>query len=111
MNINSTCPIWGTPATELKRDLDERIIDSLRAGSRYLITELAEIKLNRCDCRHKVRLTTWLVEQRRLGDQCPRISQKTIDDAEQCRDMAVADRADAILKHLARKTQTLGAGG
>lgn len=110
MNGNCACAIWGTPATEIARDLDGQAIDSPRVGGRYYITDTARMALERRAERLKVRLTTWLVEERRSGNQCPRITQDTADEAEQWRDMALADRADAILRYLAKRSETLGAG-
>ncbi len=56
----------------------------------------------------KARLTTWLVEQRRLGVQHPEIHSWTIHDAEQWKDLEVSDRADNILKYLQNKSKILG---
>ena len=108
MNGNCDCAIWGTPAIEIGRDIDGRAIDSPRVGGSYFITDMARMALERRDERLKVRLTTWLIEERRSGNQFPKISQGTIEAAEQWRDMAVADRADAILMHLAKRSETLG---
>ena len=83
-------------------------MDSPRAGGRYFISRRAEAVLKSCDDRLKVRLTTWLVEQRRLGISCPEIVTNTIDDAKQWRDTSVSDRADGILRYLATRSETLG---
>lgn len=108
MNNRSACPIWQTPATEVPVDRDGRSMDSPRAGGRYFISGTAEAEMGSCDNRMKVRLTTWLVEQRRLGNLCPEITTQTISDAKQWRDTAVSDRADSILRWLATKSETLG---
>lgn len=110
MNGNCACAIWDTPAKETGRNIDGRLIDSPRVGGGYFITDMARMALERQDQRLKVRLTTWLVEERRSGNQFPRISQDTIEEAEQWRDMAVADRADAILRYLEKRSETLGTG-
>ncbi len=107
MSSNTTCPIWGTPAT-LALEKYGRYVDSPRAGGRYFISGLAEVVLGNCDDRVKVRLTTWLVEQRRLGISCPEIDTETINDAEQQRDTDVSDRADGILRYLATRSEILG---
>ena len=108
MNENSTCAIWDTPATETPANGDGRSIDSPRAGGRYFISGTAEAVLGNCDYHVRVRLTTWLVEQRRLGILSPEITARTIDNAKQSRDSDVSDRADSILRHLGERSETLG---
>lgn len=109
MNERMNCAIWGTPATETPTDRDGRAIDSPRTGSKYFIAGTADAILHSCDDRVKVRLTNWLVEQRRLGNYCPEITSTVIDDAKHRRDSHVYDRSDSILKYLAGRSETLGA--
>ena len=108
MNNNSTCSIWSTPATDTPVARDGRSMDSPRSGGSYFVSRRAEKALQKCDERVKVRLTTWLVEQRRLGNLCPKITTRTIDDANQWRDTDVSHRADGILRYLATRSETLG---
>ena len=108
MNENSTCAIWGTPATEVATDKDGRSIDSPRAGGMYFISGTAVPVLEDCDDRVKVCLTTWLVEKRRLGHSCPEITSKIANNAKYWRDKSVSDRTDSILKYLEKKSETLG---
>ena len=63
------CPIWWTPAKENYGDGDGRKIISARAGGPYFISGSAVAVLENYnnDNPIKVRLTDWLVEQRRLG--------------------------------------------
>jgi hypothetical protein len=56
----------------------------------------------------KVKLTSWLIEQRRLGAQCPEVSSNTLDEAKLRRLPSVHDRAEALLRYLASKTDMLG---
>ena len=71
MNEKSECPIWGTPASVKSLDIEFlKIIDSPRAGGRYSISEQAITLLPQIDDRVKARLTTWLVDQRRLFAFC-----------------------------------------
>ena len=109
MNTRSNCPIWGTPTTEIPVDRDGRSIDSPRAGGRYFVSGTAEAVLGNSDRGVKERLTTWLIEQHRLGIACPEISVTTINDATHWRDADVSDRADSILRYLATRSETLGA--
>ena len=108
MNENTTCAIWDTPATETPVDRDGRAIDSPRAGGKYFVSGTVDAALKERDKHLKVRLTTWLVEQRELGNSSPEITSLTIDDAKQWKDSPVFDRADSILKYLASRSETLG---
>ena len=108
MNQESRCPIWGTPA--YVKSLDDvflKIINSSRAGGEYSISEAAITLLPQIDDRVKARLTTWLVDQRRLGVKCPEISQP-IMEAEQRRDLSVHDRADRLLQYIGDQTVEIG---
>ena len=101
MNGESRCPIWNTPASrESLFDRDVERVDSPRAGGWYSISGQAITLLPQIDDRVKARLTTWLVDQRRLGVQCPEILQQTITDAKQQRDLSVHDRADRLLQYI-----------
>lgn len=67
------CAIWGTPST-LHSYYDNETHDSPRAGGKYKITGSAkavfEANYNN-DIKFKLKLTSWLVEQRHLGSECP----------------------------------------
>ncbi len=80
MNENSKCAIWCTPAKENNTDRDGREIISPRAGGVYFIVGSAEAVLDNYGDHDPipVRLTDWLVEQRRLGVRWPEITTKTI---------------------------------
>ena len=108
MNTKTICPIWGTQANVIQDDGDGKLVDSPRAGGRYFVTGTAESVLLGCSDREKTRLTNWLVEQRRLGDDCPKISSGTVKDARRWRDMTVSERADSILRYLAGQSEKLG---
>ena len=109
MNQESHCPIWGTPASVKSLDNEFlKIIDSPRAGGWYSISEQAIKRLPQIDDRVKARLTTWLVDQRRLGVKRPEILQQTIMEAEQRRDLSVHDRADRLLQYIGDQTVEIG---
>ena len=46
----------------------------------------------------KIRLTSWLVEQRLLGNSCPEIDSETTSEVQKRKDLRVPDRADGILR-------------
>ena len=109
MNQESLCPIWGTPASEESTGgYGVRLMNSPRAGGRYLINQSAIRCLPRVNDRVKARLTSWLVDQRRLGNECPEIDSDTITMAEQQKDLSVHDRADRLLQYIGDQTVEIG---
>ena len=105
----TTCPIWGTPVFEAPNDgRDGRIVDSPRTGGKYFVTRSAEPSLKDCEDRLKIHLTSWLVEQRRLGNLCPEIHTGSISEARQRRDLRISERVDGILRYLETRCNTLG---
>ena len=110
MNENTACPIWGTPATEYPRQRDGREVDSPRAGGRCFISRRAEITLGSRDASLKARLTTWLIDQRRLGVDCPEVNGYTVTDSEKRRPLPIRERADRFLRYLANRERYPGGG-
>ena len=114
MSDNSiACPIWGTPASRIEKYRNAVCIDSPRAGGEYAIESeltLASIalKLSKLDDATKAHLTSWLIDQRRLGEKSPLITLKTIEDAQQRRDLPVYERADRFLRYLSRREPFVG---
>ena len=107
MSEHSTCPIWKTPAIE-KRTSDGETVDSPRAGGRYSITGRAVVMLQSRDESLKSRLTSWLIEQRRLGVDCPKISSIDVDEIEQRRSLSVHRRADNLLRYIQEQIPKIG---
>ena len=60
------------------------------------------------DERLKARLTSWLVEQRRLGVEYPEITEHTITEIERRRDLTVHERADRLLQYFEKQTSHIG---
>ena len=111
MNEDSTCPIWGTSATEFStHGQDGHEVDSPRAGGRYFIFGTAVAILKSRDASLKARLTTWLIDQRRLGIGCPEVDSNTIKDAEARRPLPIRERADRFLRFLADLEMYPGGG-
>lgn len=101
MNDHSACPIWNTPAAiEPQTDCDGTTVDSPRAGGRYFIAGSATAKLQRSKESVKALLTSWLIEQRRLGVLCPEISSTTICQMEQQRRLSIHHRANNLLRYI-----------
>ena len=109
MNHNSQCSIWNTPAAQQPSfDRDGYDVDSARAGGRYFVSGRAGALLDQADNRVRARLTSWLVEQRRLGVECPEIYDSTITMAEQRDDSPVHVRGDRLLQFIGDRTATIG---
>ena len=109
MNKNSRCPIWDIWASEESAgDRDGKLMNSPRAGDRYFIVRTAIAGLTQLDERGKARLTSWLVDQRRLGVKCPEIDSNTITMAKQRKDLSVHDRADRLLQYIEGQTVEIG---
>ena len=83
MSEETACPIWGAPASEWKRAHAVTLVDSSRAGGEYWIAREAQADLAKRDEVQKARLTSWLAEQRRLGETRPVVTVEIIEDAEQ----------------------------
>ena len=100
MNGNANCPIWGTPHCHMSSAGGLWHVDSPRAGGAYLITREAAINLQANNGREKARLTSWLVEQRRLGIDRPDVTATTVEEAERRRRLSVQERADRLLREV-----------
>ena len=104
--------IWpGFPATEILVADGRRIrrLQSERADGTYAITMDAERYLTGFDDHAKARLTTWLLDQRAQGDDCPLISGEVIDYASAKRPLSVDERAERLLRYLGAQSDALGA--
>lgn len=103
------CPLWHTLATEIPREHQYITVYSSRCGGLYSISrEVLTILEEDDDLRKKALLTSWLIEQRRLGNECPEITESIIKLMKQRKDMSASDRADAILEYIASKIKESG---
>ena len=111
MNENKPCPIWGTPnnSSELYRG-DGFYVDSPRAGGKYFVDGRAELLVGNLDVREKARLTTWMIEQRKLGVERPEVwsYENEIKSKTRRTDMTVHARADELLKYIHKVTPHIG---
>ena len=106
---NAICPIWGTPAqVTINGTRDGESYDSPRASGKFFISYTALQILNHRDVRVKAKLTSWLVEQRRLGDHKPEILSTTIDEANERKLFSVFERADRTLRYIHDQTPQIG---
>lgn len=110
MPNNTNCPIWDTLTTMISspHSGDRISVDSPRSGGKYLISETAASMLETRDDRLKAKLTSWLVEQRWLGEQMPEIFSTIINEANERRVLSVFERANRTLKYLESQTSYIG---
>ena len=73
-----------------------------------MTVDQVEYLLEDIDERHKARITTWLVEQRRLGNDWPRLTDSVIEQARIARGLTAGERAERLLRFLAQQTKNLG---
>jgi len=110
MSREGKCLIWGTAAEIADSDGRDgtHVVSSPRAGGEYFISGTAAAMLKSWDEPEKIRLTYWLIEQRRLGVPCPEISNTTLDEITKRRPPSVHDRADTLLRYIDGKSDLLG---
>ena len=117
-NNKSWCAIWPEfPAKEMNDNNSfmrrSTYYDSPRAGGKYEITEHAAEKLRYMDdgaetLQIKARLTTWLLEMRRKGEEWPLVTTDVVTMIESSQSLRIVDRAGRLLKYLARVAPNLG---
>lgn len=111
MNDSSSCPIWGTPTRPTTIfNGDGQNVDSPRAGGKYFVDGRAALIVNDLNDREKARLTTWLIKQRRLGVERPKIwsYENDIESITQGPDLTNHERAIELLRYIQSKTPYIG---
>ena len=103
------CPIWPNSRATIHPQGTGRtwIVESARAGGRYEIDYPAWNQVGKVDDGARARLTTWLVDQRRLGSQCPKITQEIVKYAEMKRPLRTHERAIRLLRFVADRMETI----
>ncbi len=108
MSEEGNCPIWGTKAEFDPKIDDYEIVDSPRAGGSYKISGTAKAIVQNWSEKKKTLLTSWLIEQRRLGVKVPYITSDALEDIKKRRPLSVHERADNLLRYLEKKSDRLG---
>lgn len=109
MTTPATCPIWGTPATRHAAPREEQRFDSPRAGGRFALAGgLLAGPLSRCSGTEKARLTTWIVEQHRAGQEWPLITTAVGQSALRRPALTIMERRDAALAFLVERSGVPG---
>ena len=109
--MDGQCPIWSTPSAigRLVGRFDS-FVDSPRVGGQYFVDDIAINELRTLSDRDKVKLTSWLVEQRSFGKLIPEITSVSIFEAQQRKELRIGERVDGILRYLESKSPLLGIG-
>ena len=109
--VGTECLIWpGHPAIVFSVGGFEQVVEnSPRAGGNYATGPQARLLLNEIDDeRHKARITTYLVNQRRMGVDWPQITESIIEEARVARGLTADERAERLVGFLAQQTTNLG---
>lgn len=101
------CPIWGTEATIRSLDPMWYGFNSARAGGEYVIHKQAEAELPRISDEVKARLTTILVDKRKLGE-VPHVTIELLDEAKAKETLLVYERAERLLGELIARPHKVG---
>ena len=107
MNANQACPIWKTQLSVPRSGFPQMRVDSPRAGGCYRITREAEVNLGTNDELEKAHLTSWLVKQRQLGEECPVVTAKVVEYAIRLPGLSVRERADGLLQCIASELSAI----
>jgi len=102
------CSIWpGAPATAVEDLGTTRRVRSARAGGCYEIDSTAMRAINGWDPGARARLTTWLVDQRRLGSQCPKITPEIVEYVKAKQALPPHERAMRLLRFTSERMMTI----
>lgn len=106
---NNSCLIWNTPALAQINinDLSSKWI-SPRVRGGYAHSREVEHQISNLANGDKVKLTSWLIEQRSFGIQMPTITGEVISKVKQRRISLVNERTDKILKFLEDNSPSAG---
>ena len=110
MNLNkSACPIWNTPAlTKFSFNEYKSWWRSPRVCGQYILTSDGEGEIQNLEDYDRIKLTSWLTEQRRYGNSQPEITREVISEVKQRRTTRVNERADNILGYFESKSPVVG---
>lgn len=106
--MSNSCAIWGTRTVDSSRSFDVHQFDSPRAGGKYEITGTALVTIKALDDRQKAYLTSWLVDQRQIGNEVPTVTDVEVQGAKLARQKSLTQRRDCLLLAVSSRTPTLG---
>ena len=109
MKASTLCPIWGVPSRVSRPERNTTWVEnSFRAGGDYQLSWDAENEVPNLTDGQKARLTSWLIEQRRVGDDSPHVTLSEIEHARSRRALPVAERAERLLQYLVMSSPRIG---
>lgn len=94
------CILWGTAAETGRTDNFVWQFDSPRAGGSYLIDLLAQHRLPLNDTQIRAKLTTWIVDQHRSGEQWPLITTAVIEQSMNGPMLRLSERVERLFLYL-----------
>ena len=111
-NTVGACLIWGNEheARGVRNPTEglDYVHESPRAGGGYIFPyhqiEAADLGLT-----EKVRLTTWLIDQRQGGVAQPRVTEEIVDYLKNQSSLKVKERMDRLLRFMSEKSERVGA--
>ena len=108
------CPIWAVDCIvhPLNADTNTHLVqDSFLAGGDYEIFPIdSGTVIKDLDDSERARLTSFLVEQRMLGVEVPRITRDEVLRAKESKPLPVHERAERLLRFLANANQSSSIG-
>lgn len=109
---NGKCPIWEVECEVSKcrygSDIIWRVENSFRAGGTYEIDSGGRYDTQNLKDDERARLTSILVEQWMKGINVPRLTTADVQRAKESGMLPVHERADRLLRFLARWTRSIG---
>lgn len=106
--MSAPCAIWGSRTNDSGHGPDRFQYDSPRAGGRYEITGSAKAMLADLSNIQKARLTTWLIDQHRAGNEWPLITSDQVTSAKATPPLSITQRRDGLMLEIATRTPSLG---
>ncbi|MCE2516564.1 MAG: hypothetical protein J4F41_01755 [Alphaproteobacteria bacterium] len=98
------CPIWADilllGQSEVQVTHQGLHCYSPRAGGEYKITEEVMAEVTRYDDIERVKITTWLVQQRRLGVTCPVLTLEAVEQAKAMSLPSMSTRIENLMRYL-----------
>lgn len=98
--LDGICAIWGTPAETGRSAAFIWQCSSDRTGGGYLIDILAFNQIPLEDRGFRARLTTWLIDQRRAGEQWPEITAEVLGRVARQPNLRLSDRIERFFLYL-----------
>lgn len=109
-DMNEHCFIWTDYPAEINvvPGTEQITVRSDRAGGDYAFSSDVLLLLKDLPVPAKVRLTTWLVDQRAQGDTTPLITKMDIENARNSNYTPVHERAERLLRFLIKSSSAIG---